>query len=88
MGVSLFWDWDLRASPGIAADSGFVNLDRKRPEAAQLDPLTAGQWSDNFVEYGVDNFLSVLKAEVRALMPYAPNEIGFNHSRFHVGDDA
>ena len=69
MGVSLFWDWDLRASPGIAADSGFVNLDRKRPEAAQLDPLTASQRSDNFVEYGVDNLLDVLKVEVRALLP-------------------
>jgi hypothetical protein len=81
MWVDLFGNWDQRASPGITAGLGFADPDRKRPEAAQFDPLTACQRSDNFVEYGVDNFLSVLKAEVRALMPYAPNEIGLNHSK-------
>jgi hypothetical protein len=25
---------------------------------------------------------------VRVLVPYAPNEIGLNHSKFHVGGDA
>jgi hypothetical protein len=50
MGVSLFLNWDQRAGPGITASSSFMDFDRKRPEAAQLDPLTARQRSGNSVE--------------------------------------
>jgi hypothetical protein len=50
MGVRPFWNWDQRASPGITAGSGFMDFDRERSEAAQLDPLTACQCSGNLVE--------------------------------------
>jgi hypothetical protein len=50
MGVSPFWNWDLRASTGITACSGVINYYSERSEAAQLDPFAARQRSGNFVE--------------------------------------
>ena len=43
MRVRPFWNWDQRAIPGIAASSGFMDVNREHSEAAKLDPLTARQ---------------------------------------------
>jgi len=35
----------------------------------------------------MDDCLDFLMEQVRAVLPYAPNEIGLNHSKFPVGRD-
>jgi hypothetical protein len=64
-----------------------MEFDRERSESAQLDPLTARHCIDNFVEYCIDDFLDVVKVEVRVLSMYAQNEIGPKHSKFLLGHD-
>jgi hypothetical protein len=48
-----------RPGTGVAPNSGFAVAYRKRPKAAQLNPITTLKCTANFIKYGADKSFNV-----------------------------
>src|SRR5262245_27745712 len=72
-------DRHMRAGARIASGAGRPVLDRKRPEAAQLDAVAARHRGDDLAQDGVDDVLHVALVEMRILRGDALDKLGFDH---------
>src|SRR3989442_5993998 len=69
----------MRAGTRIAPGTRRAVLDRKRAEAAQLDPIAARHGRDDLAENGVDDVFHVALVEMRVLRGDALHELGLDH---------
>ena len=60
-------------------------LHRKCAEAAQLNPVAAGQSSHDFIEDRVDDVLDIPLVKMRVVLGNTLNKFGFNHERIGPG---
>src|SRR2546421_12449425 len=69
----------MRAGTRIAPGTRRTVLDRKRTEAAQLDPIAARHGRSDLAENGVDDVFHIALVEMRVLRGYALHELGLDH---------
>src|SRR6516162_3546259 len=72
-------DRNMRARPRIAPGACRAVLDRKRAEAAQLDPVAPRQRSNNLIEDRIHDILDIPLIEVRVMLGDTLNQFGFDH---------
>ncbi len=70
----------------VSPDARLALLDPKRPEAAQLDPITALQCSRDRVQDGVDDGLDVALVQMRVLLGDPLNQVRLDHAGVRVRD--
>src|SRR2546429_8842830 len=69
----------MRAGTRIAPGTRRTVLDRKRTEAAQLDPIAARHGRSDLAENGVDDAFHIALVGMRVLRGYALHELGLEH---------
>src|SRR5262249_14969109 len=67
------------AGARIASQPGIALLHREGAEAAQLDPVAAGERRRNLVEDGGNDAFDVALVKVRIELPDLENQLGFGH---------
>src|SRR5215469_8633235 len=75
----LFADRDAVAGARVAANASVALLDRERPKAAQLDPITARQRRGDLVKNRGDDDLDIALIEMRVAFRKPLDEFRFRH---------
>jgi hypothetical protein len=67
------------AGAGVAAGTGTPFPDRKRPEAANFDPVSPAQRFVDRAHDRIDETLNITPIEMRILRSDVSNKLGFDH---------